>query len=539
MCSLPGNGVAFEMGMTHGLVAHMIRSSLKPLLLLVMLTCVAVGISSTYMWSLAYLDEGIYLSEGMFLDRGYRLYTDIYDSKPPLFFAIVVLLLRFLDRNLLLIRLSVALVIGATGVVIYGIVQRLEDYRLGILAALFFVSFAASPWFRSACVRPQPYVALVESAGVLFLFMSSSHKETRRGRVSIFIAAILLGLASLVRQSAVILFGASIVWFVLSPRRVVEEVLWFVAGTVALGGLALLVALATGTLRDMVHGLLPATLEMAVSANPYDKVYTWASFVELPQKRTWFLDIMYASLPLWFLFLLACCDRLRRESALLAAWFALLSCANLYMPVPGYHNYYYELLVPLSIFASIGLKTICRSIAQPWIRSKTGPLKATFVGIILITPLGASAFVCVDKNLAFPERSANDWNVIQDVVEVLESLTDSSDSILVFETQHPKIGPYIYFLADRSPPGPVPFLFPYAPEWRVDQVLEGLDSAYVRYVVLIGETPRYLSTKKLFMHIETEYSPLYKITDRFDPYPPDLVRQPVWIYLRSSARCLH
>ena len=185
-------------------------------------------------------------------------------------------------------------------------------------------------------------------------------------------------------------------------------------------------------------------------------------------------------------------------------WFIGLTGLIIFGPVPGYHGYYYDILIPLSALAAIGLYNAYKNIKYKINKNRT----CIVTSLIIITLVGLlPSYVSLIKNTYNPDivSGINDFRIIIELSDFVKSYTSHNDKIFVWEKDNPKIGPYIYVFSGRVPPVPFTFLFPYASEENLNRVIKGLEEYNVPYVIIISSGKSVFNQKILDEYIMLHY----------------------------------
>ncbi len=392
-------------------------------------------------------DEGVYLLVSRLFSGGSVIYADIPVNKPPLIFIINALLAAFFGYSFLVARLSIVVISLISSFLIYRITRSLaKNSETALLAGVLFFVFSSLPLSETFLILTEPYVMLFELGALFFI----TKAKPEGSAVNFAFSGVLVGCALLTRQTT-ILFSVLFFGFLMggrffgniSKRRIFPYVLLGasipILGTVLFFGYF-------GAIEPMIYQTTAWALE---DARPI------ASLTRL--RQTWFSEYLVSSAPLWFLasFILPHLKSVKKhESNSIFIFFiflwAMAIVAFYTLFGPGFHHEYSETLAPLSILSSLGLYSmgnIIRPCAKLSAMRKIGGLKVCLISASLIL----LCFNSFNYNVNNGEVFTNDYETIKEVANYLERNIKPTDKLLVFETQHAKIGPLIYFESGRNP----------------------------------------------------------------------------------------
>jgi 4-amino-4-deoxy-L-arabinose transferase-like glycosyltransferase len=399
-------------------------------------------------------DEGIYLLISRLFSEGTMIYRDIPVHKPPMIFVINAVLTAF-SSDLFLARLSIVAISVLSSFLMYYITLSLtKNSKISFLACILFSIFSSLPLSEIFLVLTEQYAILFE-IGALFCLVKARTNESARNFV---FAGILVGCALLTRQTAalflILCFSFCLFW---KHKGYFRDKKIFFHSFFGLSIPILLVILFFGyfgSLGDMVY-------QTTVWA--YTDATAVIGLVEL--RQLWFFEYFISSSPLWFLAAFALLmqrDSMKTDFARDFIFFLFLWAVSIVAFYrlffgPGYHHEYSETLAPLSILASLGIHSVNNiNNRMKNIKKTTGKLgaikKIKFLNIFLIVVL--LVLLCnnsLNYNMMRGEVFTDDYTIITEVSYYITKNTQTTDKLLVFETQHGKIGPLIYFESNRKP----------------------------------------------------------------------------------------
>ena len=500
------------------------------------------------MYGPADLDEGNYATIGMIISRGAVLYRDIGDSKPPLIYYINALISLIFGSNLIVLRLIFAVVSGATGVFVFLTARKVYGQRVGIISAYLFIVFSSSTlWGYHSPTNI--YSSLMESIAIYLLIIAYFLKD--REEAYTIISGVFIALAVLIRQTSILLFAATVVWFLITFWHVPFQASATLKQTlrrvslIMLGGSAVFLPIisyfigASG-FDDMAYWVLMEPVPGMTEHTPW---ITWS-------KVEWFIAVVLTTLPLLLLAIIVARSELGRKAEgtlLMFLWMVFPLLSFLLLPIPGYVHYYYQILPPLCIVAGKGLTSFHRNWTEVGVvADRKGlrrliPTRKQVVAALLIMSVIASLVFNVAAGQGYVCRC--DSQVAMKVASFIKNQTTPNESVFVFEFWV-KIGPLIYYLSERPPPLPRPFFFTYMPNGMTSVDAENVEKALleknVRYVVVIGPPPPpEWNASKLLLTILSRYYPCYVMPDKYvqfpaSPAPPWVSELEVVVYKRRD-----
>jgi len=501
-------------------------------------SCVALAIllRLPYMYGPADLDEGNYATIGMIISRGTVLYRDIGDSKPPLIYYINALISLIFGSNLVVLRLLFAVVSGVTGVFVFLAARKVYGEKVGIISAYLFITFSSSTlWGYHSPTNI--YSSLMESIAIYFLIIASFLKK--REVTYTIVAGVFTALAVLIRQTSILLFAAIVVWFLITfwqePFHVSDTLRQTLrrVSLIVLGGSAAVLPvifyfIGVSGFDEMVYWVLTEPVPGMAEHTPW---ITWS-------KVEWFIAAGLTTLPLLFLAIIVERNELGRKAEgtlLMFLWIVFPLLSFLFLPIPGYVHYYYQILPPLCIVAGKGLTAFHRNLRQanviphPKGFRRFMPTRKQVVAAVLIMSVISSLIFNIIAGQGYVCRY--DSQVAMKVAGFIRKQTAPNESIFVFEFWV-KIGPLIYYLSERCPPLPRPFFFTYTPNGVTRLDVENVEKALlekdVKYVVLIGPPPPpEWNASKILLTILSQYYPFYVMPDKYVQFPASLA--PPWV----------
>lgn len=424
--------------------------------ILVLSVSFAIMSSSRFTWFFAVnYDEGIYLLTSRLFSQGVVLYKEIVPvTKPPLIFMINAVLIRVFGSSLLLARFFILAISVLSAFLIYLITDCLvKDPRIALLASILFSVFSSLPLSEIFWMMTEPYVILFELGALYFLTKFRLTGDTR----NLVLSGVLSSSALLARQTAGLFLFLCFLLFAywrfkgyFPNKRIFSNNLLGIALPI------ILVVLLFGYLGAL-KAMIDQTTAWAGSDVLLVTVFTWL-------RQRWFFEYLVFSSPLWFMAALSLVlhRNLKRGISDYAFVFFLffwaVTVVAFYKLVfgPGYHHEYSETLAPLSILSSLGISSVS-GILRETARKKNNSyfrrirkLKGLRI-FLIVAPLVLLCLNSFTYNLNFGEVFTNDFQTIEEVSSYIKNNTRATDKLLVFETQHAKIGSLIYSESGRNP----------------------------------------------------------------------------------------
>jgi len=466
-------------------------------------------------------DEGIYLLVSRLFSGGSVIYTDIPVNKPPLIFVINALLAAFFGYSFLIARLSIIAISLVSSFLIYWITRSLaKNSATALLASVLFFVFSSLPLSEISLILTEPYVILFETGALFFLTRAKSGGSA----MNFTFSGVLVGCALLTRQTT-ILFSVLFFGFLMSRKfcRNISSKRIFLYGLSGMSIPILLVVLFFGYFGAIEPMIYQTTAWALEDARPITSLTTGL-------RQTWFMEYLFSSAPLWFLasFILLRFKNVKKHSSnsdfifFISLW-AIIIVAFYTLFGPGFHHEYSETLAPLSILSSLGLysmKNIVRPCGKFAAMRKLEVLKMC----LIIASLILLCFNSFDYNVNNGEVFTNDYETIKEVAHYLERNIRPTDKLLVFETQHAKIGPLIYFESGRNPVWlKRGFNSLEITDDERDEIIELLGNDKNTTILLIGRKPplQFKNGNYIYDYITTNYV-IEKEFGLYSPYPGKL-----------------
>ncbi len=382
------------------------------------------------------IDEAIFATIARGMLDGQLLYRDLFDHKPPVIFAWYALNFLLFGESMAPVRLSIAVTLAATALLMFLLIRRLySDASAYLGAALFAVSTGIRSLVPQAGTDP---LMLLPMVGSLLAFVTAMQD----GRPRLFLLAGGLGaVATLTKPvAAFTLIALGVFALVWGWREAasfgrLRPALYLAAGAAAALALALVPFVATGTLGDAAD----ANIQFNAAYGSLQSVSDRARSLVRGTALFWFV---YP--PLSFtaaLGLVVLMHRRRWPGDHLVVFWAAAATAGVVTPGWLFLHYFAQLLPAMALLAAAFFEAQRASLDA--IRRKPAVLIAggVLVAVALLPALSPSLYA----RGSFAERP--DWRPeLERLGEYLSERTAAEDMIYMYG-----FIPEIYFYADRLP----------------------------------------------------------------------------------------
>lgn len=162
-------------------------------------------------------DEGEYAYAGQLILQGIPPYAQVYNMKMPGIYAAYAMVMSVFGETPVAIHLGLLIVNAATTLLLFILGRRLFDTFTGITAAAAFALLSLGQPVQGIFANAEHFVILPALGGILLLVNATES----RGRTSLFMGSLLLGLAFLMKQHGVafIALGGLYLFFKEAGRR--------------------------------------------------------------------------------------------------------------------------------------------------------------------------------------------------------------------------------------------------------------------------------------------------------------------------------
>lgn len=161
-------------------------------------------------------DEGTFAGVAQGIVRGGSLYSEAWESKPPLFLYLYAGVFKLFGAGILQIRLAATVAAIAMQLTVFFIGGYLLGWRKALWASVLLGVLFAVPFWEGTLALSEIFSLPLACGALLILVVGS-----RNHGVSIVAAAsagALFGLSFLIRQPTVLAMGAAVIWLFLERR---------------------------------------------------------------------------------------------------------------------------------------------------------------------------------------------------------------------------------------------------------------------------------------------------------------------------------
>jgi Dolichyl-phosphate-mannose-protein mannosyltransferase len=185
-------------------------------------------------------DEGTYFAVAQAMSHGFRLYSDVWENKPPALYLLYSAVYHSVGPSLVAIRLLAALAVLATAVLVFQIALRFTGHRAALLAAMIYGLLMDVPFLEGTTGNAEVFLSVFTALGVYLALV--------RGRPSA--AGLSMGVACLFKAVAGFDLLALGIWLVVQLRTPA----WcYALGAVAVFALVAALAAADGILAPLLR----------------------------------------------------------------------------------------------------------------------------------------------------------------------------------------------------------------------------------------------------------------------------------------------
>ena len=174
-------------------------------------------------------DEGIFAAVAYRVLHGGELYTDAWESKPPLFLFLYTAIFKAFGVGVLPLRIAATAFAIGTQWSLYAVARRSMSRGQALLASLVCGVLVGVPFWEGTLALTEVFALLPSVLGVLLALHWESRREWAGAWRWLVVAGALFGAAFLLRQTAALVCVGFVLWLLLSGRP------WF-KGSLLLGG---------------------------------------------------------------------------------------------------------------------------------------------------------------------------------------------------------------------------------------------------------------------------------------------------------------
>lgn len=172
-------------------------------------------------------DEGVFLTISGQMSKGYVPYLDYFDHKPPGIYLVLMLLKIIFGQSILIIRSFVLIVNLISSILIYFIGRRLFSFKAGLFSAVVYMII--NPVFQGNFSLTEPFVNLF----ILASFVKIIELRKYYSLLNIFLVGLLLGIASIFKQAALVLIPVYLFFVVFNNNRLLNNFIVFLSALIS------------------------------------------------------------------------------------------------------------------------------------------------------------------------------------------------------------------------------------------------------------------------------------------------------------------
>ena len=455
-----------------------------------------------------YGDEGIYFTLGRALQEGRALYTEIWDNKPPLLYALYTVF-----NDLFSIRLA-SIFFGIASVMSFFLLSRafFTKKHISYTATLLFSLFLALPTLEGNIANAENFLLLPVTAAAFLFWLATekiaiketiTQKEKRFLTYLLFSSGFLLGIASLFKIVAVFDFSAFLLFAVfleMSKTRSLQKTVVHSARHYAFYIIGFFIPLLLTGLIFLLQGSFVPFLETLFLRNVSYIGEKNAFFI--PQG---FLVVKFTLLLLALFFLFGLRKNMSRKTLFVLIWLAF-SLFNTYFSQRPYIHYQLVLLPSLAL--AVGMMLTYKTVKKKLL------LSLLVSGVIILL---YNTFPRWKTNTILPyyhnflsfltdKKSITDYQAFFDrntprdyaVADYLALHTDTGDEVFIWGNS-----PQIYYLSGTLPAGRYAASYHISTKPSLEETEQLLRDNPPRYLIIMPGT-------ELFPFTIPQYS--YKLT---------------------------
>lgn len=382
-------------------------------------------------------DEAVYANAARGILKGSVLYRDVIDQKPPLIYYFYAFFLGIFDDLRFLHAVGIV-VVWLTAIVVYRLVARCFDMHSGAVAGILYAAFVSTVGYSS---NAEVFMNLPLVLGMWMFFSTFEESRQKAGvppRRSFFvllIAGVCLGIASLIKQQAVVAIVPLLLMTIVpqvrrKSGRCLGELLALIIGAALPFLLVLLYFWNLGIVNEFIYWTYIYNTRYIAPESAMLPVLTKAALVAvLPMLMLWWYSLKRIG-DLWS----------EKGADHPAIVFGLLwLAASIYAVALGlrfYTHYFVQLLPPLVFLAAQPIAERFSSLRRMRI-----PLRLVFLSFLIAPAIAVSVTVGVKglQGRFDSQRPGPVW-----AGEFIDSQTKIDDRIFVWGDA------LIGYLADRQ-----------------------------------------------------------------------------------------
>ena len=374
------------------------------------------------LYSVILTDEGQYLLLSKKMIDGWVPYRDIIENKPLGMYISMIPAVLLCGKDIAKLRIYTSLMVSLTIFFTYLIGKKLENWKIGLLAATMMAFITAFPGLNGYTVMTD----MVANLFIVPMFYCLICLELTP--FVVFLIGLLFAAACSVRQTSILMIIPIVFVYYSSKKRFkhIKTIAVFAVGMAIIFIPMLLYLLANSALYDAVYWVFISQL-IGVAG-------TWSTAYKI--SNLIMLGILF--LPFILLTVVGLIG-IRRKYYVIILWF-LCSFTIAQITYTYWHNYLF-VIPPFSIFAAVGVGNIIKLADK--LRGGLG--RSIFIGIITFFVLIFSMFLVAEISLMGGIRYSS-WEEQTGISNYIRANSQPDDRIFVFG-----VNSEVYYLSDRDP----------------------------------------------------------------------------------------
>jgi hypothetical protein len=322
------------------------------------------------------LDQSLFLYYGRWLAGGLHLYTDLWDSKPPVIFLLYAAADRIAGPTFgvgLLMLLSGV----ASAILTYVLVRRGADRATAYASAAFVALLWNGPAFGGALSSAQAEVLMAPA------LLAAAILSGRTGPRAGFAAGCCLGLAASFKIVAVFMWPLAWVFALAGERLSVRRNLSVLAGCAVVPLVCAIALAAQGGLGEAIRAVLEYPRAYAAEINQRIDLLPALQRAATRMGRGFPLTLLLAAIGVGAGF-----ARLPVRASVAWLFLAIVGVVSQRL-MSGYHLYL--LAPPLGLLAGFGARAAWKLLATAWAGARARRVRACIALLLLSAGLGTAA----------------------------------------------------------------------------------------------------------------------------------------------------
>ena len=375
-------------------------------------------------------DESIYIYLGKLAMQGGIPYVDFYEMKPPLLFYIYGMV-GLIFKTASGIHIAALLLAILNSAIIFKILSRKFNSEASFLSSALFFWMYSSPFIFGNYLQSEHFVNLFNLLAISFIYQKEMNSR------NIILAGVSLGLAFLIKQTALLLLPPLIILCSIQNKsfsKFIIDSLKLIGSFLVPVIIAFVVVLATGGLNDAKFWLIDFPSEYAISTTIENKFYFLRLF------GTQIIAFQYILWAVVFCAVLVLLFRIKNRNNIYLLSFLFFSILSI---IPGfrYYGHYWLLIIPSAAFCLAYLVEVALN------DTKFRALFLSIFSVLIVIQLFGNSKIFYSND---PDKEISDihfgqyHDIIKDIGVFLSKTLKPTDNLLVLGAI-----PQIYIYTDK------------------------------------------------------------------------------------------